>query len=86
MKTVNYQAWDAAILYFAVNGTEAPLACRHVDEDGYCCGKMPIAGVSRDDGCPYCLKHVRTTSDGFALSQEVLEAIREMHVRERGGK
>lgn len=71
------------MLYFAVNGTDAELACRRLldDEDGEAihglhCGS-PMVGVSVDDGAPLCIVHVDSKDDnGIRLHTSTLRAIR----------
>ncbi len=75
-------AQDAAVLYFALHGTDAPLTCRHVfgddgecdyperDEDFIRCGKT-IAGLGISDGAPLCADHCRSEG-GHLLSEDVL--------------
>jgi hypothetical protein len=73
-------AEDAAVLYFAVNGTKAPLACRHIGDGDGPCGISSIVGVSSDDGSPLCQAHVTHPEEkGHPLSHDTLLEIRALH-------
>ena len=70
-------AQDAAVLYFALHGTDAPLTCQFLVEfyNGeklvdVRCGKT-LAGLDHGDGCPLCAEHVKSEG-GHLLSEEVL--------------
>jgi hypothetical protein len=62
---------DAAVLYFALHGTDAELVCSHVDEatDERC--DKPLAGVCHDDGYPLCEQHLREEG-GHALDFDTI--------------
>lgn len=79
-------AQDAAVLFFALHGTDAPLTCQYLQiaKEGdkveilpNCagdkmtrCGKT-LAGLDHDDGCPLCADHVRSEG-GHLLSEDTL--------------
>jgi hypothetical protein len=75
-------AQDAAVLYFALHGTDAPLTCKHLSPDSGVeisvfgptppaeCGAT-LVGLSHDDGAGLCAEHVKA-ENGHLLSEETL--------------
>jgi hypothetical protein len=70
-------AQDAAVLYFALHGTDAPLTCGHIVDEtvdytsqAAKCGKT-LAGICHDDGAPLCAEHTRTEG-GRLLDEDTL--------------
>ena len=67
-------AQDAAVLYFALHGTDASLTCSHLNDevDGEPLGSNrcggTLAGICHDDGAPLCAAHV--VSEGGRLLDE----------------
>jgi hypothetical protein len=73
---------DAAILFFAANGTMCELRClyflHHANGASAPCG-APMTGVSADDGAPLCAEHMTHPSEcaeaAHPLSAEVMAEI-----------
>jgi hypothetical protein len=75
---------DGAVLFFAVNGTDCDLTCRHLGPDFWPdnsprtpvpCGK-PMVGVSADDGTPLCAECITDPEDeGHVLDSSTMRAI-----------
>lgn len=68
-------AQDAAVLYFALHGTDAPLTCWHLPDNhgpnwDTPCGKT-MAGIDHADGFPLCADHVKSEG-GHKLSEDTL--------------
>jgi hypothetical protein len=63
-------AQDAAVLYFALHGTNAPLTCRKDIGLPAFCGK-PLAGLAHDDGAPLCEEHLQS-EEGHPLDLDTI--------------
>lgn len=65
-------AKDAAILYFALHGTDAPLACKEWNEGRKC--TRPLAGCDPSDGTPLCVEHIERCQ-GHVFDEDTIAEI-----------
>jgi hypothetical protein len=65
-------AQDAAVLYFALHGTDAPLTCMHYEPGvpATKCGKT-LAGLAHGDGAALCEEHLQT-EEGHLLDLDTI--------------
>jgi hypothetical protein len=78
IKSVRDAATDAAVLYFALNGTDRTLSCYALpeEESSERCGRTPVVAVSSEDGTPLCASCAQHPGEcAHLLTQATLEEI-----------
>lgn len=66
---------DAAVFYFAANGTLSDLKCQRIKDDDTRCN-VDMAGVSADDGTPLCDECIDNPEDvGHRLHPDTVAEI-----------